>query len=325
MNAHRVKPLLLFLVVLLGTAGVVLKGSTVGAEEVVAYLRSFDEMAWLVFILCYAIATVLFFPGLIMTLAGGILFGPVMGVVCNLSGATLGAVCAFLLARYTASDWVEKKTSGFLQKIKQGIESEGWWFVAFTRLVPIFPFNLLNYALGLTRIPVAHYTAASALFMLPGAIAYTYLGYVGWQAVDGASSSGWVQQGLIALSLLAVVAMLPRFIKHFKAGQGTINVLELKQRLAHQTQALVLIDVRSAEEFCGELGHISEAQNFPMETLMDNSATIQAYQKHAIAIICTTDKRSAKVASILRKQDFSQVSVVSGGMKQWHKQGFEVV
>ena len=169
----------------------------------------------LLFMLIYALATVLFFPGSVLTLAGGALFGPIWGTFYNLTGATVGAALAFLLARYLASNWVEQKTGGRLKQIKDGVEHEGWRFVAFVRLVPLFPFNLLNYALGLTRIRFLHYLVATYICMLPGAIAYTYLGYAGREAIAG--SEGVIQKGLLALGLLALVAFLPGFVKRLRS------------------------------------------------------------------------------------------------------------
>lgn len=86
--------------------------------------------------------------------------------------------------------------------------------VAFTRLVPLFPFNLLNYALGLTRIPLGEYVAASFVCMLPGCAAYTYLGYAGREALGGGEDL--LKKGLLALGLLAVVAFVPVFVKHLR-------------------------------------------------------------------------------------------------------------
>ena len=168
----------------------------------------------IVFVLIYAVATVLFLPGSVLTLAGGALFGPVLGTFLNLTGATIGATLAFIIARHLASDWVEQKTGGRLKQLKDGVESEGWRFVMFVRLVPLFPFNLLNYALGLTRIKLSHYVIASYVFMLPGGFAYTYLGYAGREAIAG--GEGTIQKGLLALSLLAVVAFIPRLVKRLR-------------------------------------------------------------------------------------------------------------
>jgi uncharacterized membrane protein YdjX (TVP38/TMEM64 family) len=172
----------------------------------------------IVFMTTYAIGTVFFLPGSVLTLAGGAIFGPVLGTVYNLTGATIGATLAFALARYVASDWVEQKTGGRLKQLKQGVEAEGWRFIAFVRLVPLFPFNLLNYALGLTRIKLWHYVAASYICMLPGAVAYTYLGYAGREAIAG--SEGLIHKGLIALALLASVAFLPRLFKGLRRPPG---------------------------------------------------------------------------------------------------------
>lgn len=178
------------------------------------WLAQTGAAAPLIFILIYALASVLFLPGSALTLTGGALFGPFWGTLYNLAGATLGATLAFVIARYLASDWVEHKTAGRLKKIKQGVDDEGWRFVAFTRLVPLFPFNLLNYALGLTRIPLRQYITASTICMLPGALAYTYLGYAGREAAAGGESL--IQKVLLALALFAAMAFLPHFIKRLK-------------------------------------------------------------------------------------------------------------
>ena len=170
----------------------------------------------LLFMLIYALGTVLFLPGSVLTLAGGALFGPVLGTFLNLTGATVGATLAFLVSRYTASHWVQEKAGGRLKTLKEGVESEGWRFVALVRLVPLFPFNLLNYALGLTRIKLSHYIVASYVCMLPGAIAYTYLGYASREAIAGGEDL--IQKALLALALLAIAAFLPRWIGRVRRG-----------------------------------------------------------------------------------------------------------
>ena len=116
------------------------------------------DYAVVLFMSIYSIATVFFLPGSIFTLAGGALFGPLWGTFYSLTAATLGAILSFLAARYIASDWVTKKVGGRLKQLLDGVEDEGWGFVAFVRLVPLFPFNVLNYALGLTRIKLFDYS-----------------------------------------------------------------------------------------------------------------------------------------------------------------------
>lgn len=184
------------------------------ASHLEAELRGMGRWAPPVFIALYAAATVLFVPGSVMTLAGGALFGPLWGTLCNIIGAVLGATLAFVAARYVAADFVARRAGGRLKALVEGVEAEGWRFVAFVRLVPLFPFNLLNYALGLTRIRIAEYVIASAVCMLPGGFAYTYLGYAGREAA--AHGAGAIRNIALAAGLLAAVALLPRLVRRFR-------------------------------------------------------------------------------------------------------------
>ena len=165
-----------------------------------------DMGAWapLAYISLFALAAVLFVPGSILSLAGGGLFGPVWGKAYALLDATVGGTLAFLAARYLASDWVVATAGGRLKQLAEGVEAEGWRFIAFVRLVALFPFNLVNYALGLTRVRLLDYSLASLVSMAPGAIAYTYLGCAGREAVAGGDAL--VQKGLMALGLVATLA-----------------------------------------------------------------------------------------------------------------------
>ncbi len=206
--------ILLLTLIVAGITAAILYRNHFDAQLLAQWIEDAGVAGPLLFILIYAVGTVVFLPGSVLTLAGGALFGPVLGTLYNLIGATIGATLAFLVARYLASDWVERKTGGRLKRLKEGVEQEGWRFVAFVRLVPLFPYNLLNYALGLTRLRLTHYIIASFLFMLPGALAYTYLGYAGREAITG--GEGLIQKGLLALALLAIVAFLPRMIKMWR-------------------------------------------------------------------------------------------------------------
>jgi len=281
-----------------------------------------DAGAWapLLFLLIYAIAAVLFLPGSVLTLAGGALFGPLLGTFYNLTGATLGAALAFLVARYLASDWVAARSGGRLKQLINGVESEGWRFVAFVRLVPLFPFNLLNYALGVTRIRFSHYLLATYVCMLPGAVAYTYLGYAGREAVGG--GEGLIQKALLALALLAVVAFLPRLIGRLREGP-MLGITELKQRLDAGDDAL-LLDVRTGADFVGEQGHIEGAMNIALEELPARLDDISDYQERPVFIVCRTDRRSARAALLLAERGFADVHVARGGMTDWIRNGYPV-
>jgi uncharacterized membrane protein YdjX (TVP38/TMEM64 family) len=173
-------------------------------EQLVEWVRLLGWLAPLVFIASYAVAAVFFLPGLLFTLAGGALFGPLYGTLYNLIGATIGATLAFLAARYIARDWVTQRSGNRLRQLVEGVDKEGWRFVAFTRLVPLFPFNLLNYALGLTKIRLSHYIITTFIFMSPAGAAYTYLGYAGREAAAGGED--YITKALLALAVVAIIA-----------------------------------------------------------------------------------------------------------------------
>ncbi|SCZ59482.1 TVP38/TMEM64 family protein [Thiohalomonas denitrificans] len=198
----------ILIIVLLGL-GIVLALAYRGQFEGKALeesVRSAGFWAPLLFVAIFALGVVLFVPSTLMMLAGGALFGPYWGVLYNLAGATTGAVLAFIAARYITSDWVRRQTHGRLRQVIRGAEKEGWRFVAFTRLVPVFPFALLNYAFGLTRISLSIYVLTTFTFLGPGSFAYAYLGFAGREVVEGDAAPPEV---LLAFVLLGVITLLP--------------------------------------------------------------------------------------------------------------------
>ena len=203
------------LLVVAGAGWVLTLRQTFDVHAIEAWIAGLGARGPVAFILLYAAGTVLFFSGALLSLAGGALFGPVWGTVFNLSGAVAGSALAFLIARTLGGDWIARRLGGRLKRVIEGVEAEGWRFVALTRLVPLVPFNLLNYALGLTRIPLASYVVASAVCMLPGAIAFTWLGYAGRSAAAGDASA--LRYGLFGLGGLAAIAFLPRLVRRFRA------------------------------------------------------------------------------------------------------------
>jgi uncharacterized membrane protein YdjX (TVP38/TMEM64 family)/rhodanese-related sulfurtransferase len=306
---------------LLGAAAYVwANGELRDAERLQRVVIEFGSFAPLVFVAIYALATVLFLPGSVMTVAGGAAFGPVLGTLWNLLGATLGATAAFLIARYIASPWVARKAGERLSRIIKGVESQGWRFVALVRLVPIFPFNLTNYALGLTRIALVEYVAASFVCMIPGAFVYTYLGYSGREALAG--HAGALRQSLFALGLLAGLIFLSRRWR-LRRRPRFVEVHELGQQLACDAKPLVL-DVRGSDEFAGPLGHIAGARNIPLNELQARLTEVNEAKKRLVVLVCLTDKRSASAAAILQETGFEQVAVLRGGMKLWNEAGMPI-
>jgi uncharacterized membrane protein YdjX (TVP38/TMEM64 family) len=188
-------------------------------EKLRAWIDGFGPWGPAVYILFYSVAPSLMLPGLPMTVIGGLLFGPVWGVVYASIGGTSGASVAFIVARYMGREWVEGriKASRF-KNLDEEVERKGWKIVAFTRLIPLFPFNLLNFAFGLTRIRFSHYFIASYFFMLPGVTAYVVFSSSLLDLLKGKVS----KEFLIGIILVVIVSLIPIIYKRRKgAAPGT--------------------------------------------------------------------------------------------------------
>lgn len=160
------------------------------------------------FIGLYVVATVLFIPGSVLTLGAGALFGALWGSVYVSIGATLGATAAFLVGRYLARGWVAKRIEGHSSfgALDYAVADEGWKIVGLTRLSPVLPFTLLNYAFGLTRVKLLEYVVASWIGMMPGTVMYVYLGSLA--RVDaGRERRSPMEWALYAVGLLATVVV----------------------------------------------------------------------------------------------------------------------
>ncbi|MBI2715601.1 MAG: TVP38/TMEM64 family protein [Rhizobiales bacterium] len=211
---------LLIVVVTLVLAGVAATvwGFTLGltAEALAAWIDGLGIWAPIGFVVLYAVATVALVPGGIFDLVGGALFGPYLGSAINLLGGTLGAALAFLFARYIARDWAQVRAGPRLQGIMRSVDEEDWRFVAFVRLVPVIPYNITNYLLGVTRIPFPRYVLATLVFMAPSTVAYTWIGHASRQAIAGDTEN--IKYALLALALIALVLLVPRFYKRIRSS-----------------------------------------------------------------------------------------------------------
>ena len=164
-----------------------------------------------VFILLYALAAVLLVPGSLLTLAGGAIYGLFWGSLIASAASTLGAGAAFLTGRYLARDWVARKLAGSpkFSAIDAAVAEGGWKIVGLTRLSPVFPYTLLNYAYGLTRVTFKEYLLASWLGMMPGTVLYVYLGALAGDLarVGGGSARTPAEWALFAGGLAATIAV----------------------------------------------------------------------------------------------------------------------
>lgn len=212
---NKLRPLLILaavvaLITLVRASGA---GQYLEPETLRALFADFGVVAPLVYIAFYALAPALMLPGLPISMAGATVFGPVWGGVYTIVGATLGSCVSFLIARYAARDWVERRLVGSRWKrLYDETELNGWKAVAFTRLIPLFPYNLLNYAFGLTKISFFQYTVATFLFMLPGTIAFITFSSSLLGLLKGQISSEF----FIGILLIVCVSLLPRIIRWFQ-------------------------------------------------------------------------------------------------------------
>ncbi len=146
-------------------------------DQLLAFTEANYASAVGLFILAYIVVTGVSLPGaVILTLAGGFLFGSVLGTLFVNLGATTGATLAFLAARYLLRDWVERKFGKWLGPVQQGFTENAFSYLMTLRLIPLFPFFVINLVSGLTRMNVGTYVAATALGIIPGSFVYAYAG-----------------------------------------------------------------------------------------------------------------------------------------------------
>ena len=168
---------------------------------VLSWIDAQGVVGLVVFLFVYILACVLLLPGSILTLGAGAIYGVAAGSILVSISSTLGATAAFLVGRYVARGWVSRRTAGnkTFVAIDRAVAREGWKIVGLTRLSPAFPFALLNYGYGLTRVSLRDYVLASWIGMLPGTVMYVYIGSLagdlaslGTPADGDAAAVGWV-------------------------------------------------------------------------------------------------------------------------------------
>jgi uncharacterized membrane protein YdjX (TVP38/TMEM64 family) len=172
------KFLIMIIIAVLAAGGVYLNSQHIfSAEALMSLLERHPVLAPVIFLGIYAIAPAFFLPSIPITLAAGFFWGPVWGVAFSITGATIGACLPFFLSRYLLQNFIKNKVSPRRwQWLQDKVNQHGWKAVAFTRLIPVFPFNLLNYLFGLTPIAFVQYLWSTFVFMLPACIAFVAFG-----------------------------------------------------------------------------------------------------------------------------------------------------
>lgn len=190
-------------------------------QNALQWINSLGAIGGIVFIGIYIIATLAFLPAALLTLGAGVIFGVTWGSVYVFIGATLGAIAAFLVGRYLAQGWVKEKISSYKKFaiIDKAVSKEGLKIVLLVRLSPLFPFNLLNYAFGITSVSFQDYLIGS-VGMIPGTIMYVYFGsLVGDIALIGSKNQPgniilhWVIQIMGLIATIAVTVYVTKIAK----------------------------------------------------------------------------------------------------------------
>lgn len=188
-------------------------------DGLLAFTQANYAAAVALFIVSYAVVTGASLPGaVILTLAGGFLFGSGLGTLYVNAGATTGATLAFLAARYLLRDWVEGKFGNRLHAIQEGFRQNAFSYLLTLRLIPLFPFFLINLVSGLTRVSVGTYVAATAIGIIPGSFVYAYAG----RQLGTINSLAEIASPrvLLAFTLLGLLAMVPVVYRKLTGRKG---------------------------------------------------------------------------------------------------------
>ena len=172
-----------------------------------SFIQQYEGYVSILFIAIYTLLTVIGIPGTVLTIVGGCLFGIWYGTIISIISATLGALCAFWAARYLFRNSAQRRFSNSvrLSKFQTAVREQPFGFVLTTRLIPISPFNLVNYLFGLTTIDWLNYTWATFIGVIPGCFVYTWIGKSGEIAMAGGDRLPF----LLALSFLALLSIIP--------------------------------------------------------------------------------------------------------------------
>jgi len=187
----------------------------ISATKLQQFIQSFGFWAPFAYIIIYAIGPILMFPGSILSLAGGLAFGPLWGTMYTVFAATIGACGAFWVARIMGRGFVEKLAKGKLKTFDDSVAEHGLKVILFLRLVPLFPFNALNYAAGLSKMRFVDYLIGTLVGIIPGTFAYVYLGssltnILSWQFFS-------------AIALFVLITIVVTIVKKRKKGVASVE------------------------------------------------------------------------------------------------------
>ncbi len=198
-------------------------------EVIAGFFRGLGTPWWspLIFVPLYSFSVAFGMPGTIPTLAGGAIFGVARGMLFNTIAANLGALLAFLLARYLGRDFVARVLRGKAAALDQKIGKHGFGTILYLRLIPLVPFNALNFAAGISRVSLRDYVLGSLIGMLPGTLVYTYFADALIRGTGEARREAFLHF-LAAAALLVTFTLLTGWIRR-RRGMGALEEQEASE------------------------------------------------------------------------------------------------
>lgn len=197
--------------------------ASVGGPDQASIERSVRDAgvaAPVVYVVIYVVLTVVLFPGAVITAAGGALFGSVQGTVLTVIGATIGATGAFLVGRWLGREQVERLAGKGVGRLDDWMQEHGFLAVLYTRLIPVVPFNVLNYAAGIAGLRVRDYVIATAVGIVPGTFAYAELGHSLTGCVAGERCDLTSPAFLTAVGLIVFFIAVGPFVNRWLRARG---------------------------------------------------------------------------------------------------------
>jgi uncharacterized membrane protein YdjX (TVP38/TMEM64 family) len=260
-----------------------------------------------VFFVVYVLSMMLLGSASVLNLAGGALFGPVWGMALNCVAIFTGGVVNFYIGRYLARDFVQRRIGGRFKQILDGAENEGWRFVTFVRLVPIFHYASVSYAIGATRLRFREFAVPTAICLIPGTFAFTWLGHTGREATS--STEDLIVNAMLAIGLIAVLAFIPRLITTARRRYGIEyeDVLEIHR--AGEAMSLLVLSSESATQPLSEIDVETIAETDLDQWIEGNRASLQM----PFVVAAENESLALKAMRRLRKAEFGDVRYLFGG------------
>ena len=300
--------LFLALVLIAAVALVIANINEINPTRIEAEVRALGFWAPVAFFVIYVLSIVLLGSAAVLTLAGGALFGPVWGMALSSVALFAGGVAGFCIGRYLAKDFVQRRAGRRFKQILDGVENEGWRFVTFVRLVPIFHYASVSYGLGATRLRFREFAIPTAICLIPSSFAFTWLGHTGREAAS--SAEDLITNILLALGMVALLAFIPRLMMRSRRRHGIDYEDIVESHQAGEPITVLILGTKPAS--------LPSATDFVAETIADGTLGdwIEANSeraKAAFVVAAENESLALNAARQIRKAGFGDVRHLFGG------------